>query len=590
MGQGVGRIAGSRAARTFGFVVVVAALGGLALQAGAQTSTEGNDARTFKVAFYNIQSGKGEPALPGRPVLFIDGSNCTDRTQPMNGWGVGFVQQHLLKDLSDPGIVALGLVEAWPCATPSNVRELLGWKSHSTERNGVALVARHGFAGPEQWVQLDTSLNRNPADTMWVLRVPVCLDAGCSAAVDIFTTHWYAEKEQQAATIRASYDRQAVQTVQFLQRSAARPHILIGDLNTWDGTSVVCEQEPPNAGLDRLRDAGYTDAWPLLHGEAEGFTGMVNRGHCGSPKGYAYKRIDYVWAPPGLLPLAIDRFGIVPPGHPAPSDHYGLLAEFPWPEGAGADFDGTRAEADFDGNGTSDIGVYRPSTGTWFIRNQSSRQFGDAGDLPVPGDYDGDRAQDVAVYRPSSGVWYVRNQFSAQFGDAGDIPVPFDYNADGRWDLVVYRPSNGMWYVRGLGAVQFGDEGDLPVPADYDGDGITDIAVYRPSNGMWFVRNKFAVQFGEVGDIPVPGDYNGDRRVDVAVYRPSNAMWYARHQFGVQYGDAGDVPVPGDYNGDGTHDVAVYRPSTGTWFVRNQSRVQYGDVGDIPLLQVRSHR
>jgi hypothetical protein len=224
-------------------------------------------ATTFKVAYFNVQSGKGSPGLSGRPVLFFSNTNCTDPSQPLNAWGVDFVQQHLRTALADPAIVALGLAEAWPCATPANVRQALGWTAHTSERNGVALVARHGFAGPEEWVQLDTSLNINPVDTMWVLRVPVCLDAGCTASINVFSGHWYAEgvrtpgMEEFNATLKASYDRQAVQTVDFLRRAGgAEPHILIGDLNTWEGTVQLCEQDPVNGGLDRLRDAGYVDA------------------------------------------------------------------------------------------------------------------------------------------------------------------------------------------------------------------------------------------------------------------------------------------------------------------------------------------
>ncbi len=297
--------------------------------AAAQTAPS-----TFKVGFYNIQSGKGEPALTGRVTPFTDNSNCTDATQPLNAWGIGFVQQHLNASIgADPGVVALGLAEAWLCGSPENVRLALGWKARSSERNGTALVARYGFAGPEQWQQLDTSQNANPADTMWVLRVPVCLDAGCSQNVLVFVTHWLGSGLDPVAV----YDRQAQATIDFMRATAgAAASMLIGDLNVWDSTVTVCGQPPMQGGLQKLRDAGYIDAWPLLHGSAEGFTGMLNRTNCGQPYGYAWKRIDYTWSLPGFLPSSIARFGVVPAGDAAPSDHYGLITEFPRPAGAAA--------------------------------------------------------------------------------------------------------------------------------------------------------------------------------------------------------------------------------------------------------------
>ena len=83
-----------------------------------------------------------------------------------------------------------------------------------------------------------------------------------------------------------------------------------------------------------------------------------------------------------------------------------------------------RAVADFDGNGATDVSVYRPSTGVWYVRNQFSVTWGVSTDIPVPGDYNGDGKTDVAVYRPSTGVWYVRNQFSVTWGVSTDIPLP----------------------------------------------------------------------------------------------------------------------------------------------------------------------
>jgi hypothetical protein len=58
-------------------------------------------AQTFKLAYSNIKSGKGQIARPGCPATFADTSNCTDRTQPMNASGTGIVLQELAKPNAD---------------------------------------------------------------------------------------------------------------------------------------------------------------------------------------------------------------------------------------------------------------------------------------------------------------------------------------------------------------------------------------------------------------------------------------------------------------------------------------------------------
>jgi hypothetical protein len=253
-------------------------------------------------------------------------------------------------------------------------------------------------------------------------------------------------------------------------------------------------------------------------------------------------------------------------------------------------------EYDFDGDRKADIAVYRPGATVndfsyWYILRSTDAtaqivQFGHDTDMVVPGDYNGDGTTEVALYRPSTNTWFTSldpatNYGAFQWGASGDIPVPGFYDADNKEDIAVFRPSTGQWLIAkstgGTDTRSWGTNGDKPVPADYDGDGKTDLAVYRPSDGRWYIQNSgggTTIQgWGVTTDLLVPADYDGDGKDDIAIFRPSTGFWYIINSSGgtrvEQWGQANDIAVPADFDNDGKADLAVFRPSEGNWYIFN---------------------
>ena len=236
--------------------------------------------------------------------------------------------------------------------------------------------------------------------------------------------------------------------------------------------------------------------------------------------------------------------------------------------------------------GNYTIGLFRPSTNFFFLRNTNtpgfpdlSVPFGAPGDLPLAGDWDGDGVMTIGLYRPSTSTFFLRNSntpgfpdITVSFGDGpgGDVPIVGDWNGDGTWTIGVYRPSTSTFFLRNSFtsgvpdlSIPFGAPGDMPVIGDWDGNGTMTIGLYRPSGSIFFLRNTNAtgapdlsVPFGAPGDTPVVGDWDGNGTTTIGLYRPSGTIFFLRNtnttgapDISVPFGASGDLPIVGDWDG-----------------------------------------
>ncbi len=237
---------------------------------------------------------------------------------------------------------------------------------------------------------------------------------------------------------------------------------------------------------------------------------------------------------------------------------------------------------------TDTIGVWRPSTQQFLLRNSNSAggpditiRFGNAGDLPVAGDWDGNGISDVGVFRPSTPQFLLRlptangseEVITINFGQAGDLPVAGDWNGDGIDTPGVFRADRvGTFLLTNSIAnnsspqpdhvFSFGRAGDLPLAGDWDADTIDTVGVFRPDvAGTMLLANEFinvadiVHNFGEAGDLPFGGDWTATGQDIVGIFRPALARMFLANEFAndadiiFNYEQSPDLPVAGDWDG-----------------------------------------
>lgn len=247
---------------------------------------------------------------------------------------------------------------------------------------------------------------------------------------------------------------------------------------------------------------------------------------------------------------------------------------------------------DFDGDGRTDLTVYRNSNNTFYAQSSLTGAFleqplgrpGDSVSLTV--DFDGDARSDFStagyngqfVWRIFESSTQTLREIEWGNSDLGDFFAAADYDGDGRFDIAVFR--QGVWHIieSSTGAYRyeyFGQTGDIPAANDFDKDGRADLTVARSESGqrVWYIRHSsdgrfYSIPWGLSSDAFFTGraDWDGDGAHDISVIRSESGqrVFYIlrssdRQLQVIRWGLSSDVVKLGDYDGDGRTDAAVTR-------------------------------
>jgi hypothetical protein len=199
------------------------------------------------------------------------------------------------------------------------------------------------------------------------------------------------------------------------------------------------------------------------------------------------------------------------------------------------------------------------------------------GMVPTVGDWTGDGVQSIGLYDPTTSTFYLRNTNDSGCANTAFVygpanskmePIAGDWTGEGKDTVGLYDPANSTFYLRntndsGFANIVFNygpaNTDMLPLAGDWDGSGRDGIGLYNQASSTFYLRNTTCLQG--------PSDKG-----------------YADVTFNYGAAHAGLLPVAGDWNGDGKDGIGVYNQASSTFYLRNTACLQgpsdkgYADV------------
>ncbi len=243
---------------------------------------------------------------------------------------------------------------------------------------------------------------------------------------------------------------------------------------------------------------------------------------------------------------------------------------------------------DFNGDGTSEIGVY--AEGHWFIDlNGDGRwdskdlwaKLGNEGDLPVTGDWDGDGKDDIGIFGRRWQGDQVAVAHEHGLPDMDNVPDGSRKNMPPKLDEATAGQRVMKLTARGRLRADlidhvfiYGAAGDMAIAGDWNGDGIDTVGVYRAGvwrldmdgNGRWTEKDE-SLRFGRPGDFPLVGDFNGDGIDDMAIVRNGKIYFDSNgnrildvNDLVMEFDESKGLPIVGMWSDDGADQIGFFKP------------------------------